>query len=369
MDTGKPEVQNVIANMVQGEMNRGRVINFQDGNLDTDTALIYDAILSFSLALHELSRIQVRGNRHSERFQLDTLMALVEIEWNPLNLGHSTDAIRLSGRHFLEPWIFNNQLHEIGRVHGLERQDHVRCSRFANELLFGRSWAPKNGARKYWYVLQNSHGLVSGLVTELFAFGVSGTWNQEQGLNLTRVVEVTEIQNPNNIMANKTFVVALLKAPPYTMLKEEVCEVMKRLDCPYKSNKLVLIWFQTQKLEGNDRFEGFAVDLMNAISQLLHFNVTYKVVADGRHGSMDLHGNWDGAMQEVIKGTEEDGADFAVADLSITSVRATAVDFSMPWMNLGKAPRHTTQGIRDRELAKFEHQHPAFRDLHHLHQA
>lgn len=41
------------------------------------------------------------------------------------------------------------------------------------------------------------------------------------GLNLTRVQEVTEVTNPVNVMANKTFVVTLKEEQPYTMLKEE----------------------------------------------------------------------------------------------------------------------------------------------------
>ena len=40
-------------------------------------------------------------------------------------------------------------------------------------------------------------------------------------------------------------------------------------------------------------------------------------------------------MKEVLAGPENGGSDIAVADLSITGVRAKAVTFSMPWMNLG----------------------------------
>ena len=35
-------------------------------------------------------------------------------------------------------------------------------------------------------------------------------------------------------------------------------------------------------------------------------------------------------------GPNQGGADFAVADLSVTSARSSAVQFSMPWMTLGK---------------------------------
>ena len=85
---------------------------------------------------------------------------------------------------------------------------------------------------------------------------------------------------------------------PYTMLKEV-----------------------TKKLEGNDRFEGYAIELMQGIAGILHFNVTFKLVDDGKYGGMDEHGNWNGMMYEVIHGVEDGGADFAVADLSITSQR------------------------------------------------
>ena len=32
---------------------------------------------------------------------------------------------------------------------------------------------------------------------------------------------------------------------------------------------------------GNDRFEGFAVELMTEIAALLGFNITFQIVADG----------------------------------------------------------------------------------------
>ena len=92
----------------------------------------------------------------------------------------------------------------------------------------------------------------------------------------------------------------LFSFQPYTMLKEV-----------------------TKKLEGNDRFEGYAIELMQGIAGILHFNVTFKLVDDGKYGGMDEHGNWNGMMKEVLEGVEgtDPGADFAVADLSITSQR------------------------------------------------
>ena len=56
-----------------------------------------------------------------------------------------------------------------------------------------------------------------------------------------------------------------------------------------------------------------------------------------QYGGVDEHGNWNGMIKEVLDGPEVGGADFAVADLSITTARSSAVQFSMPWLNLGKS--------------------------------
>ena len=44
-----------------------------------------------------------------------------------------------------------------------------------------------------------------------------------------------------------------------------------------------------EKLSGNDRFEGFAVDLASELSKVLGFNFTFKLVDDGK--VMRLRGN------------------------------------------------------------------------------
>ena len=53
-------------------------------------------------------------------------------------------------------------------------------------------------------------------------------------------------------------------------------------------------------------------------------------VDDGKYGAFD-GSRWNGMIAEVLN----DEADMAVADLSITTERLKAVEFSMPWMNLG----------------------------------
>ena len=86
-----------------------------------------------------------------------------------------------------------------------------------------------------------------------------------------------------------------------------------------------------EKLSGNDRFEGFAVDLAHELSKVLGFNFTFKLVDDGKYGSETSPGNWNGMLGEVHDGT----ADFVIADISITASRASAFSFTIPWLNLG----------------------------------
>lgn len=87
-----------------------------------------------------------------------------------------------------------------------------------------------------------------------------------------------------------------------------------------------------EKLSGNDQFEGYAVDLAYEISKTLGFNYTIRLVPDGRYGSYNKEtGEWDGMVRELL----EQRADIAVGDLTITYEREQAVDFTMPFMNLG----------------------------------
>lgn len=90
----------------------------------------------------------------------------------------------------------------------------------------------------------------------------------------------------------------------------------------------------SEKLTGNAQFEGYSVDLIYEISRLLGFNYTFRLVPDGRYGSYNKQTKeWDGLMKELL----DQKADLAVADLTITYDREQVVDFTMPFMPLGKS--------------------------------
>jgi len=232
----------------------------KNGNLDTTTALIYDAVHLFALALHELNMIQ--------DININSLDCTGEKSWE----------------------------------HGSSLINYMKLTTFNG--LSGMIQFDSQG-------LRTNFGLD---VLELQMTGLEpiGTWSVIDSLNLTRMVEVSLATNPYNVMANKTYVVTSVEAAPYTLLRES-----------------------PNKLNGNNRFEGYGIDLMTEIAKFLQFNVTFKLVDDGKYGGTDEHGNWNGMINEVMVGVEEGGADFAIADLSVTSARNDAVQFSVPWMNLG----------------------------------
>ena len=46
---------------------------------------------------------------------------------------------------------------------------------------------------------------------------------------------------------------------------------------------------------------GFGIELMTEIARYLQFNVTFKLVDDGKYGSINEHGRWNGMIKEVKK--------------------------------------------------------------------
>ena len=54
-------------------------------------------------------------------------------------------------------------------------------------------------------------------------------------------------------------------------------------------------------LVGNDRYEGYCVDLANKVAGLIEFNFTIQVVKDGQYGKELENGTWNGMVGEVIR--------------------------------------------------------------------
>lgn len=83
-------------------------------------------------------------------------------------------------------------------------------------------------------------------------------------------------------------VVSTVLSDPYTMIKTDAV---------------------SEGRVGNDRYEGFAVDLINEIAKIVGFNFTL-AQADG-YGSRRKDGSWTGMIGEIVEGR----ADMAIGDM------------------------------------------------------
>ncbi|KAF7701179.1 glutamate receptor ionotropic, kainate 1 isoform X3 [Silurus meridionalis] len=148
-----------------------------------------------------------------------------------------------------------------------------------------------------------------------------GVWKSSTGLNLTEKRDSSN--NITDSLANRTLIVTTILENPYVMYR--------------KSDKV---------LYGNDRFEGYCLDLLKELSNILGFSYEVRLVSDGKYGAQNDKGEWNGMVRELI----DHIADLAVAPLTITYVREKVIDFSKPFMTLGisilyRKPNGTNPGV------------------------
>uniref|UniRef100_A0A8C3RBG5 Glutamate receptor n=1 Tax=Cyanoderma ruficeps TaxID=181631 RepID=A0A8C3RBG5_9PASS len=114
-----------------------------------------------------------------------------------------------------------------------------------------------------------------------------------------------------------------------------------------KEEPYVMFKKSDKPLYGNDRFEGYCIDLLRELSTILGFSYEIRLVEDGKYGAQeDASGQWNGMVRELI----DHKADLAVAPLAITYVREKVIDFSKPFMTLGisilyRKPNGTNPGV------------------------
>ncbi|XP_023937960.2 glutamate receptor ionotropic, kainate 2-like [Bicyclus anynana] len=148
-------------------------------------------------------------------------------------------------------------------------------------------------------------------VLEVMAHGFEkiGSWTTEDGFTESRKIVPPVEQEGSDSMKGKHFIVITALSAPYGMLKES-----------------------SKQLEGNDRYEGFGIEIIEELAKMNEFNYTFDIQVDGVYGSYDSKtGKWTGMMEKIMDGR----VDFAITDLTITAARQKAVDFTSPFMNLG----------------------------------
>ncbi|CAD7085927.1 unnamed protein product [Hermetia illucens] len=136
------------------------------------------------------------------------------------------------------------------------------------------------------------------------------SWNPEDGF--TETFEKEQIREKiGGSIQNKTFIVSTRLGAPFLM--ERTPE-------------------DNETLEGNARFEGYSIDLIQSLSEKLKFKYVIKLVPDKRYGQYNKKTKkWDGIIRQLIDGK----ADMGICDLTMTYERRQAVDFTVPFMSLG----------------------------------
>ncbi|XP_061537745.1 glutamate receptor ionotropic, kainate 4 [Phycodurus eques] len=132
-----------------------------------------------------------------------------------------------------------------------------------------------------------------------------GLWHSEDGLYMEKKLPSV---NVSDTLFNTTLTITTILENPYVMLRPN-----------------------HQELEGNERYEGFCVDMLKELAAILKFKYRIRLVGDGLYGVLGANGTWSGMVGELISRK----ADLAVAGLTITAEREKVIDFSKPFMTLG----------------------------------
>ena len=90
------------------------------------------------------------------------------------------------------------------------------------------------------------------------------------------------------------------------MLESQVhsCGVIHRVFPPshFQERPFTMEKKEIHKYKGNDRYEGFCVDLVAEIGKLLNFNFDLYLVPDGKFGAKNEDGEWNGVIRELLNG-------------------------------------------------------------------
>ncbi|CAK6446259.1 unnamed protein product [Pipistrellus nathusii] len=149
-----------------------------------------------------------------------------------------------------------------------------------------------------------------------------GYWNEDD--KFVPAATDAQARGDNSSVQNRTYIVTTILEDPYVMLKKNA-----------------------NQFEGNDRYEGYCVELAAEIAKHVGYSYRLEIVSDGKYGARDPDTKaWNGMVGELVYGR----ADVAVAPLTITLVREEVIDFSKPFMSLGisimiKKPQKSKPGV------------------------
>ncbi|KAK1904303.1 Glutamate receptor 1, partial [Dissostichus eleginoides] len=176
-----------------------------------------------------------------------------------------------------------------------------------------------------------------------------GYWNEDEKYVTT--ASFMRGSNETYGLQNRTYIVTTILVSKIETLRDygedgagkmAQSQTEKGMESPY-----VMMKKNHEQLVGNDKYEGYIVELAAEIAKHVGYQYKLKVVSDGKYGARDPENKmWNGMVGELVYGK----ADVAVAPLTITLVREEVIDFSKPFMSLGisimiKKPTKSKPGV------------------------
>lgn len=137
-----------------------------------------------------------------------------------------------------------------------------------------------------------------------------GFWSDINKKGLEIQNKQPKYYNPDeNAIKHRTLKVVTVEEKGYTMIKND-----------------------RRPLEGNDKYEGYVVDLVEELSKLQGFNYEIDLFESKSYGDCNKTTmTCNGMLGEITS----DRAHLALVDLTITAGRAEVVDFTHPFINTG----------------------------------
>lgn len=304
----------------QQEQNLSRI------RLSTASAILHDSLILYALGLNELDpNGKFLGNPQIIACSLDSqpwshgssmVNYMRQISFTGLTGSVSFDqrGLRTNFKLDVMGMAPNIGLVKVGEWHS----KHVADSK---NKYYNLNQAPTNGDKsndenKSYDELSIRYGLELERYTKMIGSGqkVEVPYTKRVSPNGALLVNEIIFERLYRDQADQidTLIVTSKLSQPYFMLKET-----------------------PSKLDGNDQYEGYAVDLIHELSKLVNFKYKWREVADKKYGSKEILPNgtevWNGMIGEIVRGQ----ADLAIVDLTITAQREEAVDFTLPFMNTG----------------------------------
>lgn len=108
--------------------------------------------------------------------------------------------------------------------------------------------------------------------------------------------------NASETLANKTLTVTtiLVKELRRGQISAWLMRLLMESLPVWQENPYVMRKSNYQDFQGNDQYEGFCVDMLRELADILKFSFKIKLVDDGLYGAPEPNGSWTGMVGELI---------------------------------------------------------------------